>query len=525
LTKTGFRAAALVLLAALSATNFYRAATQSMVHDEALTWDLYLAGPASAIFQFYSPNHHFLATILFRISTTFFGNSELAMRLPAVLAGAWFFWTVFQLCGLVFGEGWWFLLGCAVLTLNPILLDFLVAARGYGLAMAGLFWALFQMLAWFQESGFNGRSHAIPEQQLRKRFWKAALGCSIAVAANLTLLFPAAVLAVAFCVLVLRSRENAAPAVAPVPPASSKTRKKGKKPRPEAARQQTSSYALLLHFVVPVIALAIAFLLAAPIDLARSQDFYAGTATAKESLRNLVDVSFAYGPSDGALHGIEQIWSKLALIFLPVMALAGLFIVSLTARPWRSMVALATWLASLTVVGSAILLLAVHLLTGLPYPVDRTGIYFVPLASLAALGLARMLTETSGLRRWTGIATAIVLGSFALEFAAQWNVNSFLVWRYDADTKRIFEMLQAAPKPASPIRLGVSWQLEPSLNYYRESRKATWMATVERDGFDGVRQFYAALAQDQNTPPWPKLKQIYKGRISGTALAIQQAAQ
>jgi hypothetical protein len=118
-----------------------------------------------------------------------------------------------------------------------------------------------------------------------------------------------------------------------------------------------------------------------------------------------------------------------------------------------------------------------------------------------------------------------VLASFALEFAAQWNVNSFLVWRFDADTKRIFELIEAAPKPANPIRLGVSWQLEPALNYYRETRKATWMVTVERDGFDGVRQFYAALPQDQSKPPWPKLKLIYKGRISGTALAIPQAGQ
>jgi hypothetical protein len=107
-----------------------------------------------------------------------------------------------------------FLLGCAALTLNPILLDFLVAARGYGLAMAGLFWALFQMLAWFDEERFNeeaftDRSHGgASEAQLRKRLWKAALGCSIAVAANLTLLMPVFVLAAAFCVLILRAREK-----------------------------------------------------------------------------------------------------------------------------------------------------------------------------------------------------------------------------------------------------------------------------------------------------------------------------
>jgi hypothetical protein len=104
-------------------------------------------------------------------------------------------------------------------------------------------------------------------------------------------------------------------------------------------------------------------------------------------------------------------------------------------------------------------------------------------------------------------------------------MNSFLVWRYDADTKRIFEALEAAPKPAGPIRLGVSWTLEPALNYYREVRKASWMAPVERDGFDGVAAILCGRTRGSKHGPWSKLKQIYKGPVSGTALAIPQAAQ
>ena len=204
--KTAFRVAALVLFAALFASNTYRAATQSLVHDEALTWQLYLAGPASMIFRYFDANNHFLATVLFRISTTLFGESEFAIRLPTLLSGAWFFWTLFRLCELVLGEGWLFLLGCASVALNPILLDFLVAARGYGLAIASLFWALYEMLAWWE-----AQSQGADAIVLRKRLWKAALGCSIAVAANLTLLMPVVILAAAFCFLILRAiREPAA---------------------------------------------------------------------------------------------------------------------------------------------------------------------------------------------------------------------------------------------------------------------------------------------------------------------------
>lgn len=513
-----FRIAALVLLGALLATNFYRAATQSIVHDEAFTWQLYLSGPASAIFQEYSPNNHFLATVLFRVSTTLFGPSEFAMRLPTVLAGAWFFWTVFRLCGLVLGDSWLFLLACAALTLNPLLLDFLVAARGYGLAMAGLFWALFQMLSWFRD-----QSQGVAENQLRKRLWKAAIGCSIAVAANLTFVIPVFVLAAAFCVLVVRTGKNTgAPSAAH---AVSKARKKGKKLQPNATSEPARPFAPLLHFIVPVAVLAIAFLLAAPIDLARGEDFYAGIPRAMKSLQNLTESSFAYGVSSGVMQVVEQAWSKIALVFLPLMTMAALIAVATIKPRLYSVQELATGLASLAVIGSAFLLLAAHFLAGVLYPEDRTGIYFIPLASLAALGLVRILADRPGWPRWTSFAVAILLLSFAAEFAAQWNVKSFLVWRYDADTKHIFQALESAPKPSGPIRLGVSWVFEPALNYYREVRNANWMTPVERDGFSGARQFYIVSVEDQPNAPWPQLKEIYRGPVSGTVLAVPRSVQ
>ncbi len=518
MTRSGFRIAALLLFSVLLAANIYRAATQSFVHDEALTWQYYLSGPASDIFHTFTANNHFLATVLFKISITLFGTSEFAIRLPTVLAGAWFYWTVFRLCGLVLGQGWLFLTGCAALTLNPLLLDFFVAARGYGLATAGLFWALYEMLCWFDD-----RSNGVAEQFLRKRLWKAALGCSIAVATNLTFLMPVFILAAAFCVLIVRSVERPAPAIAKAPLTPSKGKKKSRKSHPEAARQPSSPYAPLVHFIIPVILLALAFLLAAPIDLARSGDFYAGLSTAMQSLRDLVDSSFAYG-STGALQKVERISANVALIFLPAIVLAA-FIVALLmsnsiAKKTRSMVELATLLASVAAVGSAILLIVARLVAGIPYPEDRTGIYFIPLSTFAALGLARLLVERPGFPRWIGCAVAIVFASFAVEFAAQWNVKSFLIWRYDADTKRIFEALEKAPKPPGQIRLGISWVLEPALNYYRDVRHATWLLPVQRDGVGGVRQFYAATVEDQNTALWTSLKPIYKGPVSGTALAI-----
>jgi hypothetical protein len=515
LTRSPFRIAAIALFAVLIAANFYRAATQSLVHDEALSWELYLSGPVSAIFQTYTANNHFLATILFRVSITLFGNSEFAMRLPSVLAGAWFFWTVFRLCALVLGERWLFLVGCAALALNPILLDFLVAARGYGLAIAGLFWAIYQMLCWVQ-----GREAAVPEDQLRHRLWKAAAGCSIAVASNLTMLMPVALIAAAFCLMLWPMGQPTEP-VEPATPV--KPRKKKSKPKGE--RVAANPFGPLLHFIMPVAVMAIAFVIAAPVDVARTSDFYAGSATAMKGLRSVLQVSFAYG-SGAAMRRIERIVENFAMFFLPLVVIAAIVVAFAGKRIPRTVAGAAAMLSSLAVIGAALLLLIAHLASGIPYPEDRTGIYFVPLATLAALGLARLLANGPGFLHCAGTAIGIMLAILAVEFAAQWNVNSFWVWRYDADAKRIFEQIETQPRPANAadgsIRLGVSWVFEPALNYYRDVRKAAWMAPVDRDGFDGVRQFYVLTPEDQNSPKLPKIKPIYRGPASGALLAIPQ---
>jgi hypothetical protein len=79
--------------------------------------------------------------------------------------------------------------------------------------------------------------------------------------------------------------------------------------------------------------------------------------------------------------------------------------------------------------------------------------------------------------------------------------------------RQIFEALERAPKPPGQIRLGISWVLEPALNYYRDVRRATWLMPVQRDGVGGVRAL------------WTSLKQIYRGPISGTALAVPRPGQ
>jgi len=482
-SRRPFRIAAAVLLACLLATNIYRAATQSIVHDEALSWELYLSGPASAMFTTWDPNNHFLATLLFRISTSLFGFSGLAMRAPSILAGALYFWAVFRLCLLLFGESWVFLMATAALSLNPMVLDFLVAARGYGLGIATLFWALWEMTAYLHGDG----------QRDRRRLWKAAAGLSMAVSANLAYLFPATILAIVFSVQVLHAR----PATA-APPA--KRQKKQKTPTKAPSSQ-------LAHFVLPVIGLALIFLVSFPVDLIRTQAF-AGASTALESARNLVQFSFTSGEARGKLATDLMVW------FFAAATLAAVFGAVLFRRS-------AAWmlLAPAAVVGSALLHALGHITLGIPYPTDRAGVHFVPLATLSIVVLAWCLLDRPGYLRWGGRALVAICVVFVAVFIAEWHTGYFEFWRYDADTERLFENLERARGSQNSIRLGASWQLEPSLNFYRERRRADWMMPVERDGFTGDRQYYAIMTNDRAQIARRHLNVIYRGPVSGTVLA------
>ena len=85
------------------------------------------------------------------------------------------------------------------------------------------------------------------------------------------------------------------------PPGRGRARKTKK--AEEAARRRSAAptgFPEVLRFSSLVTAIALVFFLAAPIQKARSGDFYAGAATIGESLRSLFEISFAH--NDGIAH-------------------------------------------------------------------------------------------------------------------------------------------------------------------------------------------------------------------------------
>jgi hypothetical protein len=108
-----------------------KAASADMTWDEAWTYLFYGRTPLGFTRLDYA-NDHMLNSFLIWLATRLFGNSELVIRLPNILAAALYLYTTAKLVGVVRLK----LLAFSICALQPYLMDYFALARGYGLAAA-----------------------------------------------------------------------------------------------------------------------------------------------------------------------------------------------------------------------------------------------------------------------------------------------------------------------------------------------------------------------------------------------------
>ncbi len=118
-----------------------RACVQSITMDEAGTY-LTFVGRTEPFHWFPAANNHVLNSALMRLFTSVFGLSHLTVRLPALLGAAIYIGGCVFICTWIHRSIGVRLLLFICLVYNPFVFDFLVAARGYGLASAFLLWAV-----------------------------------------------------------------------------------------------------------------------------------------------------------------------------------------------------------------------------------------------------------------------------------------------------------------------------------------------------------------------------------------------
>jgi len=457
----------LVLIAVLG-MNLYRAFSQGITIDEAFSYFSFISVPFGELLKRYDANNHVLNTLLARVVTRFCGVSEFSLRIPSLLGGALFLAASQRLVLLLFPQGWFaFLVYCAVV-LNPIVLDYLSAARGYSLALGFQYGA-----AWLL-----ALDRKDPKLDL-------LIGCclGLSIASNLTFIVPNMLLVGVWLVLHLRNGYDS------------------------------------LRKTVRIIAafgMIGALFLALPLRHAQASNFYVGDGRLWKTVSDMLSRSFAF-PEFATGYSITGILIRAA----PALLLGSMLVVliALAASPKPVLLVPATFMASLAA------LVALHFLIGLLYPHERTGLYLIPFATIT-IGLSRQMwldvVKLKFARPVWSAAVCLFLAAMVFQYVLELKVNRYEEWTFDAGTKRVLMKLDEHRREQNqPERLGVSWVLDQSVNWYRVVYGWNWLLPVTRadprtNSFDS----YYLTQDDFDVIRQKALNVVYTDLVSGAVLAL-----
>jgi hypothetical protein len=468
-----------------------RAVTQSITIDEASAFEAFVQHGASTIWTPSAANH-VLYSVLELLSTTIFGAHVLSLRLPALLGAGIYLASASVICRMLLaGTLRRFIFLCAM-CLNPLILDYLVAARGYSLALGLLLAGLsvfIRMLLDSQTAGFPGGRYA------SLALASAALGGS--VAANFSFATPAAVLGAFFLVSLATSL------------------------RPD----RRTALAIVVSTAVP--GLVVLWIICGYTLLHwPSGQFVYGADTMGQLLRSVVNDSL-YQPNAAFLQPeLLRLVRDLADAVPYVLLLAtGIAAVQLTSRGRRQAVVptrLVTLMAAATVIFTVLVHGLLRAAFGMLLPEGRTASWVIPLALVALAGAAaeesRILSGRAG--RGLGLVTAGVL-LLAFVNICCLRLSYFHEWRFDADTAAGYRVLAREAVRLHVLRPVVDWRFNSSLNFYREQKTDPPMQSLAGDyTYPGGRRLYVLYQPtvgDFITAH--HLVTVYQGRQSGMIVA------
>ena len=458
---------------------FWRARTQSFTVDEAWVYNLFVSKELSAMAKDFDACNHVLHTLLMKLARYQFGGGELALRIPSLLGALIYCVAAFRLTRLLF-SGWSQTLCLALLTLNPLILDFLVAARGYGLGL-GLFLSALLCAMHYTTRGFDSRW-----------LWRSGVLAGLAIAANLTLLIPVAALGLALLLLAARDGVGA-------------------------------GWHIFDTYGGP--ALGTAFLIVIiPMLNARPEHFYFGVDDLVKSIDSLTG-SFLKNRAHWPARHPNMFYGIARFLALPVILLgmAAGIVVHLrcywkSVQPeWRRSPFL---LIAITLTASISAILALHFLANVRYPEGRTALYLIPLTFLGCFTAVRLLDS----KRLT-IALNVVAAVLAFICIRQTDNRYFIDWQFDSATRRMIRALEAdfagrvQPNQKAPT-LGSQVFLRQTAIWYRDRYKLNWLVIPEAEQLESrPHDYYLLNFEEKRLVAKLGLQVIAEDSLSGEVLA------
>ncbi len=459
-----YRVAAALILIFVFAFSVRRARIQPIAHDEALTFVGFLSGPMNQVFQF-EANNHFLFTLLAKVSVKALGLSEFSLRLPSLLAAMAYLTFSYFLCLQLFGDTILLPLTCALLSLNPLLMEFLAAARGYGLGIACLAGTAYFMVLLLQKGSFDPA-----DARSRRLCAIASVLLALSVAANLANLIAAFSLTVCFAAAIFWPSWDS--------------------PR-KAQREESSAVigelrlnplsALLRWILIPGSLVGLFILWPFLIQARRSASFDFGYDRFGEwvqenftawFLSKWTSDSFADLSARPMLPGTWQfqVTHLGMLVLFPAVVFLLILGLVLLLRPVSRISSASR--AALLFGGSALLwmitVVLLHWTMHMKYPVTRTCLSAVLTVTLGSVLVGREVLSRYPvfLLRPAGL---LLIAALIVDYAASLNSAYFRYNAYDSISREIFLAVShdATSRSVAGARVGGTWWYRPEWDFYR----------------------------------------------------------
>jgi len=458
-----FRALTLLLSSFVFCFTAYRAAMQAIAHDEALTYLWFLDGGIGRVLVF-DTNNHVLYTLLAKVIVRILGLTELSLRSVSLAGCLIYLVAAFLLCRRLFGDTLLLPVTVALLVLNPLVMDFLAAARGYGLGLAFLTSATYVLIRIIDDGNSK-----VDNATNRRRCAIAAVLLALSAAANLCYLIPAISLACSLLAITSWFPER-------------DWRSFGK-----------GLWAFTRFFVLPGVAAGL-FILWPFLIQVRPRYFFFGYARIGDAVRDIFNSSLLYrwtddpsasvslavsATSNGRLLRLSNLGTFFIAPALVVCLIGALVLLWHTAprSSWNSK-SRALLFVSATL-GCVALILVLHFIGHMKYPLSRTSLYAIPLCSISAILVGGVVREVCSGSTRTLLTSAgmIIMLAVVADYAVSLNRSYFRYNAYDRRSRELFLALvqDARARQHADLRIAGIWWYQPEIDFYRQRYGTTWL--------------------------------------------------
>jgi hypothetical protein len=451
-----------------------RAAVQSITVDEAMTYNIFVH---NRLLFWPSANNHILNSLLMYMCTKVLGVSQFTARLPALIGAALYITAAYRLCRLVGGPLISQVVLLVCLVYNPFIFDYLVAARGYGLALGFLLWAFVYSAEWHLH-------------QRGSLFFACAMSSTCAglsIDSNFSFAFVNLVTmtAILLCAWCRRPKQFFLVVTSCVIPGAVVT-------------ALVSGYSLYFYHW-------------------DSGQFYYGAHSLFETFESIIESSLFQTRID-----------FLKAIIFPLVGVTGLIWLVYLRFQMGPRTEHTAWLVWFAVILAAIFAITagIHWIAfyvfGLPLPKDRTAIFFFPLFMIAA-GLLAAIPSPSRVATYLRACFRGSLVVMACYFLLCLRLTYFKVWYWDADVDKAYSILSCLNRTHQITHVTSTWAYRGPLNFYQSAKPTSIRDIDEKYDPDTTQVYVVDTLHSPEVLKAGDLRIFYRSPITDLVLAAKPA--